>query len=366
MKKNIISKLGKDWYEAHININLKNMFEKKIPFSFSANYQNYLISRNKIKNLSSKKELNFRTYKDETQEDLTVSENTQNTTTSSELTSEQLGGNDDIETTDIDEEIQKEDEDETEIATEEDLDDEVIEDFNLDELMKLYSTTEIEDNKEVKETSKLISKAINDKGWEKKASKIESDYDDSLDNSNYDSVFEQVYKKTYITSQYIFPDDTIKNIRNKIATSIPLNPKFGKDFKFLPEYQYFWSEYTLNKKKDKIMLGQKWIRRNELLQIDIQPNENLKVYENLRDNLNYLRDSFGYKIKREDDENLILRDYDDYITNNEIFMLDLLNDIGVNYTVDSEKMKNVYDVYVNIYFPLINYERFEKDCTTFK
>ena len=237
---------------------------------------------------------------------------------------------------------------------------EVIEDFNLDELMKLYSTTEIEDNKEIKETSKLISKAINDKNWEKKVSKVESNYNDSLDNSNYDSVFEQVYNKVYITSQYIFPDDTIKNIRNKIATSIPLNPKFEKDFKFLPEYQYFWSEYTMNKKKDKIMLGQKWIRRNELLQIDIQPNENIKVYENLRDNLNYLRDSFGYKIKREDDENLILRDYDDYITNNEIFMLDLLNDIGTNYNVESEKMKNVYDVYVNIYFPMINYERFEK------
>ena len=357
MKKTIISKLGKDWYEDHININIKKMFEKKIPFSFTANYQNYLISRNKIKNFNTKKELDFKTYKDELENDF------EDTTISDQITptnTEQIGG-DDTDNTDIDEIIQKEEDDDQPIlATEEDLDDEVIEDFNLDELMKLYSTSEIEGNKEIKETSKLISKAINDKNWEKKVSEVESAYNNSLDNSNYDSVFEQVYNKVFITSQYIFPDDTIKNIRQKIATSIPLNPKFGKDFKFLPEYQYFWSEYTLNKKKDKIMLGQKWIRRNELLQIDIQPNENIKVYENLRDNLNYLRDSFGYKIKREDDENLILRDYEDYITNNEIFMLDLLNDIGSNYKVENEKMKNVYDVYVNIYFPLINYERFEK------
>ena len=46
------------------------------------------------------------------------------------------------------------------------------------------------------------------------------------------------------------------------------------------------------------MIGQKWIRRNELLSIDIQSNENLKVYENLRNNLKYLKDSFGFKNKR--------------------------------------------------------------------
>lgn len=343
MQKTVISKLGKDWYNEHININVKSLFEKKIPFSFSANYQNYLISRNKIKTLTIKKEMDFKTYK--------------------EIINEQEGGNideEELDNIDIDSEINKEDDEEKKFETTEDLDDEVIEDFNLDELMKLYSMSEAENSKEIKETSKLISQAINDKNWEKNASKVDTTYDDSLDNNNYDSVFEQVFNKIYVTSQYIFPDDTIKNIRNKIASSIILNPKFGKDIKFLPEYQYFWSEYTLNKKKDKIMLGQKWIRRNELLQIDIEPNENLKVYENLRDNLNYLRDSFGYKIKREDDENLILRDYDDYITNNEIFMLDLFNDLGLNYSVDNEKLKNLYDVYINIYFPLINYERLEK------
>jgi len=358
-KKTVISKVGKEWYSTHIDVKPKDIIEKKIPFSFSANYQNYLISRNKIKSLTIKREMNFKTYV----EDINVGSNEEPITSDdfvpissdNETELNQTGGDDEedeLETMD--------DEDEEQIESIEDLDDEVIEDFNLDELMKLYSTSEVETSKEIKETSKLISAAINDKNWEKKVTKLESEYDDSLDDNNYEAVYEQVYNKYYVTNEFIFPDDTVKVMRNKIATSIPLNPKYGKDMKFLPEYQYFWSEYVMNSKKDKIMIGQKWIRRNELLQIDIEPNENLKVYENLRDNLNYLRDSFGYKIKREDDENLILRDYDDYVTNNEIFMLDVFNELGVNYKPTSEKLKNLYDVYINIYFPLLNYERFEK------
>ena len=46
------------------------------------------------------------------------------------------------------------------------------------------------------------------------------------------------------------------------------------------------------------MIGQKWSRRNELLKIDIIPNENLNVYAELRKNLSYLRSNFGYKKKR--------------------------------------------------------------------
>lgn len=343
MKKQIIANLGKEWFENNININLSQIREKKIPFSFATNYQNYLLSRNKIKSVSNKREINFKTYSRE--------ENIQ------------YGGDEDmeidVEEDNLDQEIDKED-DEDNIETIEDLDDEVTDDFNLDELMKLYSVTDTENNKEIKETSKLISDAINDKNWEKKIDKIENEYNSELDNSNYDSVLEQTFNKHYITTQYIFEDDTIKTMRLKIANSIPVNPKFGKEVKFLPEYQYFWAEYILNKKIDKIMLGQKWIRRNELLQIDIEPNENLKVYENLRDNLGYLKDNFGYKIKREDDEQDILRDYEDYITNNEVFMIDILNELGTNYSVDQEKLKNLSDVYANIYFPLINYDRLER------
>ena len=38
---------------------------------------------------------------------------------------------------------------------------------------------------------------------------------------------------------------------------------------------------------------------------------------------------------------------------NEIFMLDIYNDLGLNYNPAPEEKRNVYDVYVNIYFPFI-------------
>ena len=56
-----------------------------------------------------------------------------------------------------------------------------------------------------------------------------------------------------------------------------------------------------------------FLLRNELLKIDIQPNENLKVYEQLKNNLSYLKDSFGYKIKREDDETNIYRNKNSFL-----------------------------------------------------
>jgi hypothetical protein len=128
----------------------------------------------------------------------------------------------------------------------------------------------------------------------------------------------------------------------------------------MPETQYFWSEYEYEKGIDQVMLGQKWIKRNELLKIDIIPNENIKIYEKLRYNLSYLKSSFEVKIKRKDDETDIISDYDTYITNNEIYMVDIYNELGINYNPDMEDKKNLYDVYINIYFPFISFERLEQ------
>lgn len=158
-----------------------------------------------------------------------------------------------------------------------------------------------------------------------------------MDSITYDIKIEDVYHKYYITEQYIFKDDTIKSMRQKIATSLPISNKFGKSIRVLPETQYFWSEYNYENKLDLVMLGQKWIRKNELLKIDIKPNENLKIYEKLRNNLGYLKESFGYKIKREDDETNIIRSYDEFMTMNEIYMLDIYNELGVGYAPEPEE-----------------------------
>ena len=103
MRKLIISNLGKEWYEKNINIDTNSIIEKKIPFSFTANYQNYLISRNKIKTFTTKKDMNFKTY---TNEDMMRRDEMM-----------QYGGDDDMVDTDLemlDSVLKKEDDDDEE------------------------------------------------------------------------------------------------------------------------------------------------------------------------------------------------------------------------------------------------------------
>lgn len=382
-RKALETKLSKEWVDNFLD----EPVVKKVSYSYSSSYYNYLLAKNKIKTLTRKNEVDFRTYQLDKSVIIEQDPNVQiidpnlleqkggvNFSTRKLNLFNQIGAqvsddddeldidsgddNDDVELPSI---IPSDVEDENNeiVITEDQLDEEVEADFNLEELTKMYISTDIESNKQVQETSKLISEALNDKKWEKSTENLTKSYDDSLDNISYDSKLEEVYKKIYITSQYIFMDDTIKTIRNKITVSIPMMPTFNENLKLLPEAQYFWSEYTFEGKIDQVMLGQKWIRRNELLKIDIKPNENLKVYEKLRNNLGYLKDSFGYKIKREDDETNILDFYEKFITNNEIFMLDIYNEFGLNYNPESESKKNLYEVYVNIYYPGITYERME-------
>jgi hypothetical protein len=382
-RKALETKLSKEWVDNFLD----EPVVKKVSYSYSSSYYNYLLAKNKIKTLTRKNEVDFRTYQLDKSVIIEQDPNVQiidpnlleqkggvNFSTRKLNLFNQIGAqvsddddeldidsgddNDDVELPSI---IPSDVEDENKeiVITEDQLDEEVEADFNLEELTKMYISTDIESNKQVQETSKLISEALNDKKWEKSTENLTKSYDDSLDNISYDSKLEEVYKKIYITSQYIFMDDTIKTIRNKITVSIPMMPTFNENLKLLPEAQYFWSEYTFEGKIDQVMLGQKWIRRNELLKIDIKPNENLKVYEKLRNNLGYLKDSFGYKIKREDDETNILDFYEKFITNNEIFMLDIYNEFGLNYNPESESKKNLYEVYVNIYYPGITYERME-------
>jgi len=238
------------------------------------------------------------------------------------------------------------------------LEEQIEEDININELEKLYATTE--NNKTILETAKLISEAVNDKKWDKKLNENVNKYDNSYDNILYDTNIETVYNKYYIYNQYIYKDDTIKTMKNKISISIPFNNKYGENMYLLPETQYFWSEYIYNDKYDYVMIGHKWIKRTELLKIDIKPNDNLKIYEKLQFNLSYLKNSFGYKIKRENDETNIIRYYNDFITMNEIFMIDIYNELGLNYNPTLENKQNLYDVYINIYFPMISNERLDK------
>jgi len=361
IKKNKLEqKYGKNWVNEHINKEYIN----KITYSFTNYYIDNLTDKKRNKLGNKKQEINYKTYSiiddkiNPIKQDINQVYNI-----NQEIDINQEGGTDIIDIEDnlenkenINEDIEQEIDEE---INEEDLNEMIDQDFNLEEVATIYNEEIIDTTKVINDTSKLISTAINDKKWEKEIEKINIDYDSSLDNLTFDAKLEDVFDKNYIFDEYIFKDDTIKTIRQKITVTIPMSPIFHKESKYLPETLYFWSEYYNQNGKDEVMIGQKWIRKNELLKIDIKPNENLKVYEKLRNNLSYLKESFGYKIKREDDETNILRFYDDFMTNNEIFMLDIYNELGMNYNPDNESKKNLFDVYINIYFPLITFINYE-------
>ena len=130
-----------------------------------------------------------------------------------------------------------------------------------------------------------------------------------------------------------------------------------------------WSKYSFidqednKKKQNKIMLGQKWIERTQMLKIDIEPEDNLKIYEELRGSLKFLKQDmrkYGSRIRREEDEFKLLEDYDDYIENNEIYITDIFNELGLNYSLSIDKLKNLYDIYIKIYFFHINTDDFKQ------
>ena len=379
-KKNaLITKYNDTWYNKHI----VNSSIVKLSYSFASMYYNYFIIKKKIKLQTVKTGVDYRTYNIDNTKITQQKQSGGNlfiknkTLIKNKLNKQKFHGdadtdsmvehtddtNDTDETTtddEIDDMDETSDNKKLEEVDEEELDEQIEETFNLNDITQLY-TTPTETSKDIMDTSKLISDAINDKKWMTKTVK-EYKYDDTYENISYDARLEDVYNKYYIRNCYIYKDDTIKNMKYKIAVSIRLSNKFTKstNLNILPEAQYFWSEYNFENTTDMIMIGQKWVKRNELLKIDIKPNENLKVYEKLRNNLSYLKDSFGYKIKREDDETNIIRFYENFITNNEIFMLDLYNELGIGYNPDMEEKQNLYNVYINIYYPYVLFDRFDQ------
>ena len=197
-------KYGKEWFNKHIQTNK----QKASPHSFAHEYYNYLIDRKKIKNINNKSDFDYRTYN-----------------------IDQDGG-------DIIIQNDEEDENDEDIKDEEPQNDENIEDeFDLDELTKIYQTVDVESKKENDDITKLISDAINNKTWEKKADTINITYNDKYDTLAYDMNIDDIYEKNYIIDQYLFKDDSIKSIKNKITTSIPLSQQLGASLKILPECQ---------------------------------------------------------------------------------------------------------------------------------
>ena len=346
-KKEIEKKFGKNWL---IDLKKNKEFDEKMMYSYQYLYKSEKEKKERTKNLREKQQEVISDY------------------TTKKI---QIGGQENEEEIDIDN-AEDDDADNTNIIIDNnDLDD--VDEFDLDELENMYQTKDIDEN--IETTSKLIDKIMkNDEKNITSKNKL-IDFPNDKDNIMYDDSIKNVYKKIYIYEQYIFKDDTIKKIKEKISCSIKLNSIFEKsgDLKhnayLTPSRIYLWSKYEFIdqedsiKKIEQIMLGQKWIKRNELLKIDIEPNDNLRLYQDLRGDLKYLKQDmrkYGSRIRREEDEFKLLEDYDIYIQNNEIYLLDIFNELGINNSISDERLKNFYDIYIKLYFFQINSEEFKQ------
>lgn len=355
-KQEMMKIYGKEWYQLHIE-EFKFM-DKKIFYSYEALIKNDKLRkemrRKRMRITEEEEQADFRTIKKDDIESLYKKLELRRQPTKDDL---QFGGQDDDLGFEYSEEADEDGDGMVEFDEGVPTDDLMIDDeLEMEDIENIYQETDVIPDENLMQTSNLIKKALNDEDiFEKKQAGF-IDFDSSKDNLMYDEQLKNVFTKMYVTSQYIFKDDTVKTIKNKICCSIKNNKKFEKEAFLTPSRQYLWCEYIFNEKIEKVMIGQKWIKRTDILQIDVEPNSNLRYYEELRGTLKFLRDSikrYGSKIKREDDDFNILYDYEDYFMNNEIYMIDIYNELGKGYNPDPETLRNVTDVFIRVYFSRI-------------
>lgn len=230
---------------------------------------------------------------------------------------------------------------------------EVEEEINLEELENIYRSDDVKKDDNIEKTKSEIMKVV--KVTRKRNTLMQ--FDDSKDNIYSDEDLSSVYVKNYITSQYINKDDTVKIIKDKICCSIMNNEKFGKRRYIIPSRQYLWTEYYFENKINYVSLCHQWIKKNSLVNISIKP-EQISNYEKLKKenliNLKFDLTSNISKLKREDNEDKILGDFDKYYDAHTLFMIDIYNELGKNYKKTSQtEYMNLVDVYIKLYFPQI-------------
>ena len=202
-KNEIINKFGKEWYEK----NIIELLKDKMMYSYSFLF---------------KKEREMRERKVKVKNALLDKDDNINYT-SSKI---QIGGNQDIES----------------------------EEFDLDELENMHKESDVIDDK-INETNKLINNILDKEKNKKKILNSIKNFPNDKDNLMYDDNLKNLYKKIYIDSQYIYNDDTIIKIKEKICCSVKLNNLFVTSGNtkhepyILPSRIYLWSEYSFRSKR---------------------------------------------------------------------------------------------------------------------
>lgn len=358
-KKGIINKFGITFYENYLSI--KKILTDNIIFSYETFTKNLLKSKDTKyetdEDLFDNKEINYIIEKN--------SDKTKIEEKVLSITEKQEGGE-----LDDDEYVTPEiiDDDNEPIVypdieiEENNKDIETDEQKEIENINEIYTNLNNEIDKNLEKNTEELKKILNDDDLYYSKRKI-TPFNESYDNDLYNDDIKILYDKEYILMFYINEDDTIQAIKEKICCSIQMSKKYGKNKFILPEYQYLWSEYYFNNEVKKIMLGYKWLRNNELLNIDIEINPNMHVYEKLQGNLKLLRDNikkYNSKIKKEDDNDLLLNNYTDFMPTNDIYLINIYDEFGLNYQITDEILKNLKDIYLKIYFPKITTQLFKQ------
>lgn len=395
--KQLKKKFGKEWLKNHIKINKLILPKLRHSYKFKTSkvlIYNIMVNKKRQKNFILSEDKSINDYRlenkiqkgggeddsDDDDDEGTFLDNTNYGSVDNESESIQ-----DILSSDSEDEKEEQEEQEEDNKSEEiegvviqnkldDFSNEIKgEEINLEEVETEFNRKNEADDK-LNETTKLIDRAI-EQGKMKKIKEKMNEFPDEKNNNMSDENIKNNFNKIYIYTSYIFDDDSIKKIKQKISVSIINNPIFINKFKhdnfIVPSRIYLFSKHKYKDRfnssisEEKIMIGQKWIRKNELLKIDIEPSTNLKDYENLSGNLKYLTSNIlksSSKIRRENNQSYLYNHYKEYIQNNEIFMMDIYNELGINYSKDksNQQIKNIFDSYIRIYFPEIIYDDFKK------
>jgi hypothetical protein len=243
-----------------------------------------------------------------------------------------------------------------------------LEEFDAENIEEMHLINEDIDN-EAEKTKKQLDNILEEEANIAKTRK-ERNIEFSTDNmkNNYSAEISDIVEKKYIFSQFIYSDDTILTMKKKICIAIEKNKEFESSMPyFIPARIYTWAEYTFNhfdgkkyiETNDSLMLGRNWLKQNNILQIETIPLENFHDYEILKGHLGVIKEGmgrYGSRIHTEDTNHMILQDYNDYLSSNEIFFTDIYTELGLHYNPSKEIINNVKDLFVKIYFTESEYD----------
>ena len=241
-------------------------------------------------------------------------------------------------------------------------------DFNVEELTKEmeedFQQEQQEQNYNDKQNEKDIDRLdkILDTDTTKDINKGMIKFDPKYDDTIYEYSPRHSYNKYYVFNQYIYKDDTIKVIKEKICCSILNKEKFSKNNAYnyiVPSRQYLW---FYDKSNTAVPLGFIWKSLYTTLNYKYEPQQNIKLYENLEGFIKKYYNEFVVKKQRliyENNTNKILEDYLKYMINEDIYMVDIYNELSIKHQRTQSQLENLKLTYIKIFFPdiqdILNY-----------